>query len=359
MFARLSVVVIASVSLFSLHGKTVFGDEAVTLDTVTPPEANRADEPLAETFSLPKAAEFLDRVALDWQKRRKCMTCHTNYLYLMARPEVGEPDAPALATVRQFAEELVSERWEEKGPRWDAEVVMTAAVLALNDAATTGELHDLTRRALDRIWTVQRKDGGFDWLKCDWPPMESDDHYGATMAAIGVGAAPDNYTDTPAARAGLSKLRTYFENNPPPTLHHEAMLMWASSYVDGVFEAHEKAACIADLRVLQHDDGGWGAATLGDWQRGDDTQQDLESSDGYGTGFVIYVLRRAGVPADDPQIQLGIAWLKNNQRASGRWFTRSLYRDNHHFLTHAGTNMAVMALAACDALEVATTAGSE
>ena len=43
-----------------------------------------------------------------------------------------------------------------------------------------------------------------------------------------------------------------------------------------------------------------------DWQRSDGKEQDLVSSDGYGTGFVIYVLRRQGVPTDSPQIQRGV-----------------------------------------------------
>jgi len=37
-------------------------------------------------------------------------------------------------------------------------------------------------------------------------------------------------------------------------------------------------------------------------------------SDGYGTGFVVFALRNAGVPADDPALKRGIAWLKANQR---------------------------------------------
>ena len=31
----------------------------------------------------------------------------------------------------------------------------------------------------------------------------------------------------------------------------------------------------------------------------------------------------------------------------GRWFTRSLNRDNKHYLSHVGTAFAVMALAEC------------
>ena len=33
---------------------------------------------------------------------------------------------------------------------------------------------------------MNHEDGGFDWIKCNWPPMEIDDHYGATLAAIGA-----------------------------------------------------------------------------------------------------------------------------------------------------------------------------
>ena len=66
-----------------------------------------------------------------------------------------------------------------------------------------------------------------------------------------------------------------------------------------------------------------------------------------GTGFAIYVLRQAGVPAEQPRIQKGIAWLKTHQRASGRWFTRSMWKDSKHYITHAGTAYGILALAAC------------
>jgi len=101
---------------------------------------------------------------------------------------------------------------------------------------------------------------------------------------------------------------------------------------------------------LQLADGGWSAATLGDWKRADGSPQDVQTSDGYGTGLAIYLARRSGVRADDARLVRGVAWLKSHQRESGRWFTRSLHQDSRHYLTHAGTSMAVMALAACDQL---------
>ena len=67
---------------------------------------------------------------------------------------------------------------------------------------------------LSFMWTVQEDDGGFDWLKCDWPPMESDDHYGVTFAALGIGQAPDGYAETPLAKKGLEGIRKYLAQRP-------------------------------------------------------------------------------------------------------------------------------------------------
>jgi squalene-hopene/tetraprenyl-beta-curcumene cyclase len=306
---------------------------------------------MAPQLSLKRSADLLDTVAVEWTRQRNCGTCHTNYPYLMARPSLQEFTSPALAEVRTFFETRVA-HWDdidkESKPRWDTEVVATASALALNDAATTGALHPLTRRALDRMWTLQKPDGRWDWLKCDWPPYEHDDFYGAIVAALGAGHAPGNYSDAQSAQRGLDRLRTYFRKNPPPDLHHQTMLLWASTRLDGLMDAPQEEATIRTLRRLQRGDGGWSLPSLGQWKRHNGTANDPNSSsDGYATGLVVFVLRQAGVPATDPAIERGVAWLKANQRASGRWFTRSLNNDKAHYIANAGTGFAVMALRAC------------
>jgi squalene-hopene/tetraprenyl-beta-curcumene cyclase len=325
-------------------GRPACADEPVSLKNYKTPDVNKKDEPAIGKFSLDKATHFLDSAALYWTQKQGCFSCHTNYAYLYARPHLAGA-APAHAEVRQALEEMINKRWPEKGPRWDAEVVASAAALAYNDAQTTKKLHPATRIALDRMWKVQQKDGGFSWLKCGWPPMENDDHYGVTLAAVAVGVAPDGYASTDAAQQGLDRIRAWLKANPPQNLHHKAMMLWAATYLDGFVTDDAKQETIKTMRSLQLADGGWSAASLGTWKRGDKLEQDPKTSDGYGTGFVIFVLRRAGVPADDPAVQKGIVWLKGNQRESGRWFTRSLNRDNKHYLTHTGTAFALMALA--------------
>lgn len=333
--------------MFVVSARTISADEPISLKNFTPPADNRKDEPLAGAFALEKAARFIDSAALHWTKSHGCFSCHSNLTYLYARPTIPGP-APAHAEVRHALEELVSKRWPEKGPRWDTEVVVAAAALAYNDAATTHKLHPLTRTALDRMWKVQRKDGGFSWYKCNLPPMEIDDHYGATLAVVATGVAPEDYAKSEAARKGLDGIRAYLKTNPPQNLHHKTMLLWAASYVDGILTDDARQAAIKELRAVQRPDGGWSTASLGSWKRADKQEQDPTASDGYGTGFVMFALRRAGVPADDPALRKGVLWLKANQRESGRWFTRSLSKDATHYLSHAGSAFAVMALAACE-----------
>jgi squalene-hopene/tetraprenyl-beta-curcumene cyclase len=317
---------------------------------VSAPTPNSPDEPLAPTLSLNRSAEFLDSVALEWTRRRRCGTCHTNYAYLYTRPVLGA--SPAMAEIRAFFDDRVA-HWEDAEkqakPRWDTEVLATAATLALNDAATTGILHSRTRQALDRMWTLQKPDGSWSWLKCDWPPYEHDDYYGAVFAALGVGCAPEGYATSSAAPKGIDRLRSYLSANPPPNLHHATFLLLASTCLDGLASTGKRAEIIRSLRSLQQEDGGWSLPSLGDWKRHDGTPNPKDSpSDGYATGLVVYVLRQAGVTAADETIGRGAEWLRTHQRVSGRWFTRSLSTVEFHYITHAGTGFAVLALKACE-----------
>jgi squalene-hopene/tetraprenyl-beta-curcumene cyclase len=319
------------------------------------PTPNSPREPLAAKFSLARSAEFLDAAVLAWTERRKCGSCHTSYVYLMARPALGDLKAPVLLRMRKFFEDRVA-GWDKggkgaglpEGSEGVTEVVATAAALAFHDARAAGKLHPLTRQALDRMWTLQRDDGAWAWNKHELPPLEHDEYYGAAFAAVGVGHAPDGYARTDKARAGLAKLRKYLRANKAPDLHHRAMLLWASLHVEGLMTGEERKATVKELLAVQRPDGGWSLPSLGSWKRHNGKPNDPTTSDGYGTGFVVYVLRQAGVPAEHAQLKRGVAWLKANQRESGRWFTRSLSNDHAHYITHAGTAFAVLALRACE-----------
>ncbi len=324
------------------------GVARATLPKVT---ANKAEEPVRAQLDLARAAQMLDALAVDWTTRRNCGTCHTNYPYLLARPALGG-DLSHMQSVRKYFENRI-QNWDsdQKGakPRWDTEVVATAATLAIHDAFTTNKLHPLTRQALDRMWKLQRPNGAWNWLKCNWPPMEHDDYYGAVYAVIGVGYAPDGYATSESAKDGVAKLKQYLTSTPAPNLHHKALLLWASLKLDGLMTSTERQATIQELMALQREDGGWSLPSLGDWVGNQKPNNDKNApSDGYATGLIVYIVRQAGVPAEDGRIRRAVDWLKANQRESGRWFTRSLNTEGPHYIANAGTAFATMALTACN-----------
>ena len=291
----------------------------------SPPKIARpkADEPKAATFSMRQAAEQLGTSSVQWTREHKCGSCHSNYPYMISGPLLRDFGSTGLREVRAFFEKRV-EGWDNakpgSKPKWDAKVISTAQALAACDALTAGSLHPLTRRALDRVWTLQKADGGFDWIKCGWPPLEHDDYYGAIVAALGAGYAPEGYAKGLSARTGLDRIRGYFQKNPPPDLHHQTMLLWASTRLEGLMTSARQQETIRELRGRQKSDGGWCLPSLGHWNRRNGKPNDPAApSDGYATGLVVFVLREAGVPASDPAIERGVAWLKANQarRAAG------------------------------------------
>ncbi len=155
-------------------------------------------------------------------------------------------------------------------------ILLVASLLLRADGAmTAGRLPPSTRKALDRIWTAQREDGGWACIKNDAPPSEIGDQYGI---------APNGYSTTPAAQKGPEKIRQYFRNNPPTNMHHRAIRILASRRVDGIMTETERSEVVEGLSSLQKPDGGCGLATLGNWKRSDGKEQDYESSDGYGAG---------------------------------------------------------------------------
>jgi squalene-hopene/tetraprenyl-beta-curcumene cyclase len=335
------LLIVTGARQFSAQGPG--GEQAAALGPNTP------DEPLRKLYSSEAAVRFLDAVAVNWQRENKCFACHTGYAYLLARPSIAW-DVPVHCQIRAAAERAAEQdRSQAKEPDRSSESILLAAALAINDAHTTHMLHATTRRALDRMWALERDDGSWPWpSRCKWPPSEIDEFYGVAMAALAVGLAPGDYRQTPQAKQGLKKIRRFLAEHPPATAYQRAMLLWSSQHLDGLLGDAEKKAAVEELLALQRPDGGWSFASLGKWQRSDGKPRDVQISDGYGTGFTIYVLRLAGLSADHAQVRKGIDWLKTHQRASGRWFTRSANKDSKHYITNEGTAFALMALAACN-----------
>lgn len=327
-----------------------------------------ADEPLNQSVSLPKAKQLLDAVALAWARQNKCGTCHTNLAYLAARPFLGSMKEEPAQEIRESLYKYldgITTRAAARSPSGQATTapgaprgpvhmrIPAVSALAISDGES-GSIDPRTLAEFDRVWTMQKADGSWDWPTGGrmLPFIERDTYYVATLVAVGAGYLPASYRETPAAAAGMQNVRRYLTANPPLDLHGEAMLVWAAARTPELMTAQQKTRVVDALVNLQRPDGGWSLPSLGRWKRHDGPVNDPvnDPSDGYATGFVTFALCQSGTPGRDSSVERGLRWLETHQRESGRWYTRSLYSDMfQNYLTNMGTAYAVMALRTCRA----------
>ena len=204
-------------------------------------------------------------------------------------------------------------------------------------------------RRHDWRWTTslarQRPDGGFN-VVTDGLGSFLNEFDQTMLAAIAVGSAPEPYPNSETAKTLLAGIRRYVGDHPPPSAYQRGMLLWAAVYVPDLATAQQCASIVEELRQLERPDGGW---CLSDLLTDDETNRTGKFAasrpcDGYGTGFAVFALRNAGVPADDPTAEARDRWLKANQRASGRWFQSSFVGRPGNLISNSATAWAVLAL---------------
>lgn len=321
--------------------------------------AATADEPRRASFSPGAAEDYLHKGAAAWMGAKDCIACHTTGLYLQTRPALtpflGKPDEAMRAFFIEQLDDFAKANLEfrQKATR-PAQAIYLALGLAEWDAHIAKKLSPETERALAAMFELQLETGTWGALDC-WPPYESDAYHLATTAALAVATAPEWQPS-----AGVERLKSYLRTTQPPHDYGRVLLLHAASRMKDLLNAEQREELTATIGKHQRADGGWSMRTFAApeaWGRGNRAEKlkaepDFANpaSDGHMTGYAIVVLREAGVPASDARIQRGLAWLKANQRESGRWWTRSLNTDKAHYITYSGTAFPLLALAMCDQL---------
>lgn len=331
--------------------------------------AATADEPKLDKVSLPLALEYLEHGAQAWNTQRKCVTCHTNGIYMTIRPALSHKLGKPSESIRDFFVEQLGqlEKIEVdklKQSTRPAQVIYTAAGLAEWDKHVGRKLSAETDRALRLMFSIQKSNGTWGTLDC-WPPYESDAFHEATVAAMAVAAAPDWLKDLKddGLTAKVQLLKKYLRTETPPHDYGRLLLLWADARMPDLLETSQRQELIEMIWKHQRQDGGWSIRSFASpeaWGKGNradrlKAEPDIANpaSDGHQTGLAIIVLREQGIPASDPRLQKGVNWLRINQRASGRWWTKSLNTDSWHFITYSGTAFPILALELCDALPTA------
>jgi squalene-hopene/tetraprenyl-beta-curcumene cyclase len=319
-------------------------------------------------FTPQLALDYMEQGAVAWTAEWKCVACHTNGSYMVVRPlltpQLGQPNKELRAFfVSSLQEELAADPAHQRPELDSTQAVYVAAGLAIWDANVTHRLSPETAKALAMMFKLQRADG--DWTISDDnnPPLESSRYQLATVAARAVGNAPGwlaQQRGTPL-EAKINLLEDYLRTGHKMQGDYDRTdLLWAASELPGLLDAGREQELVKMISSRQMLDGGWSIRTFAEpeeWGKGNraaklraEPELTDPASDGHMTGLAIIALRKAGVPATDPRIQRGVRWLLTNQRASGRWWTRSLNRDGWQFITYSGTVYPLLALAMCNAL---------
>jgi squalene-hopene/tetraprenyl-beta-curcumene cyclase len=242
-----------------------------------------------------------------------------------------------------------------------AQVAYLAAGLAEWDAHVAQKRSSETDRALQLMFAVQQQDGSWGNAQC-WPPLESSPFHATTVAAMAAAAAPAWLATVQdhGLSSGVESMLRYLRETKPPHDYDRLLLLWTSTRIVDLLDEQQCQAIREMAWKHQRPDGGWSIRSFaqpeawGGGNRAEKLRAEPEfarpPSDGHQTGLVVSVLRDAGVPADDPRLKRAVQWLQTNQRASGRWWTRSLNTDRFHFITYSGTLYPLLALYKCDAL---------
>jgi len=330
------------------------------------------DRPFLEEPKIPfaprLAVDYMEQGAMAWTGERGCIACHTNGTYMVVRPlmtpELGAPQQAMRAFwLSELKSDLAEDPQLHNGSFDGTQAVYLAAGLAIWDAHVLHHLSPETEQALELMFQFQRPAG--DWMIEDDnnPPLESSPYQVATVAARAVANAPGWLAQQRGTALGAHvELLKHYLRTPQKMQgdYDRTDLLWAASEYPGLLDARQKKHLIQIIFEHQQFDGGWSMRSFASpeqWGKGNRAaklRSELDfgypQSDGHMTGLAIIALRKAGVPSHDPRIQRGIQWLLDNQRASGRWWTRSLNRDGWQFISYIGTAYPLLALALCNAL---------
>ncbi len=338
-----------------------------------------ANEPRVAEFgqaSIKAAAKYLEDGAICWVREKTCVNCHTTGPYLSERTAWITQFGPPSEEVRdQFIEavpkeiKLMKETATKSGHKHYPSTftsVWRSLGLAEWDKHVTGKLSEHTDRSLRDMFERQSANGAFvSHGEVEVPHITTDFEL-SLQAARAITAAPGWLTglQDEILLGKVEKFKTWLKQPELKNDFDRVLRLQLAHYLPELVPQAERDAALTLLSSKQHADGGWSTrdmSTLNDWHfEMSDFVTNLitnlpdaakPESDAYMTALAIVLMRQNNVPATDERIQRGLAWLKREQRVSGRWWMESLYRGNYYYITYIATTEAMKALALCGELK--------
>ena len=312
------------------------------------------------------AAQYLDarqKAWFEWKPAASvdgpCVSCHTGMTYLLARPalrrELGEtqPTMYERGLIDRLRANVGAKR---PSALQEVEVIFTALFLA--EMSANQAVDTESRKAFDQLWQLQLQSGAtkgaWRWYQANLDPWENTDSsfYGASLAALAVGAATTDYRKDEAVIERTGALVSFLQSSTTSSrsLHDRLAALWASSKLPAVMPEAARQSLLAEVFASQAPDGGLTIASLGPWATHADAPP-ARGSDSYATAFVAFVLGRTGIPSTHAAASRALDWLQSHQDPqTGAWPASSMnkrYPSNSmegSFMQDAATAFAALAL---------------
>ena len=304
----------------------------------TPPATGAARK------AVERALPLIRDVSANFVARGGCVACHAQPLTEMAVTHAHAlgwtapiPEAEARVAAAQLAGEVpLLTQLIDAGGRPDSVVYQTMQMAEAKVPSSR-----LTDTIVRYLAAKQRQDGRWEGIGGTRAPIQDGDASRTAMAirTLAVYATPALAS---TYRERITRAAAWLDAQTPISTEDRVMqllgLHWA-----GASHASSSTTRVAQLKSLQRADGGWG-------------QTQFLPSDAYATGQVIYTLRQVGVPASDPALQRGAAFLVTSQAQDGSWhvknramklqpyFESGFPYGHDQWISHAGSAWAVMGL---------------
>jgi hypothetical protein len=262
---------------------------------------------------------YLTEESLKWMRERQCASCHHAPAMVWALHEARNSgyvvNEPALTGVSSWAlaadnsAKSINAETAMGGDKVSLQAIylaLAASAAADADAAT----REGVARLANHLVTKQSPDGSWEGPSPGRAPLFASPEV-ATLLGLWAVSSPllaDAPDQAPLATA-REKARHWLAGAAPGAeLDSDLWRLMIALRTEQ--PADVTRPLIERLLARQRPDGGW-------------AQTDALPSDALATGQALYVLRSAGLSADDPALQRGVDCLLNTQSADGSWVMHS------------------------------------